>query len=64
MVAALERRQMQLQWKGHKGNLVLVLRAKYFGEEQQLGGVLWASQAPGSVPSTMFFSAVPQDFAT
>lgn len=55
---------MQLQWKGHKGNLVLVLRAKYFGEEQQLGGVLWASQAPGSVPSTMFFSAVPQDFAT
>ena len=63
MVAALSRRQIPRQWKGYKGNTVPVLGAKSSGEEQQLGGVLWASSAPGSVPSTLSRSAGPQDFA-
>lgn len=42
-VAALKRRQMQWQQKGHKENPVLVLSVRYFGEEQQPGGVLWVS---------------------
>lgn len=62
MEAALKGRQMQLQWKGRKGNTVLALGAKYFWgtTEAWRGAVGELSSWKGTI---RHLSAVPQDFA-